>query len=71
MKLHTTHTFTNRRADLIVLAGTAANEAAAGGAADFAFCPGRSDALDGKGTEFLAPRKYVNATVAFKVRLAA
>jgi hypothetical protein len=28
------------------------------------FCGGRSDALDGKGTAILAPRSYVNASVA-------
>jgi catalase (peroxidase I) len=52
-------------ADLIVLAGTAAQEAAAGpGAPAFPFCGGRTDAADGANTDHLAPRKYVNATVA-------
>ena len=53
-------------ADLIVLAGSAANEAAAGGGAAFPFCGGRTDASDGANTEHLKPRDYVNASVALK-----
>jgi catalase (peroxidase I) len=49
-------------ADLIVLAGTIAAEQAAGGAgstaAPWSFCPGRSDAPDAAGTDYLAPRTY-------------
>lgn len=57
-------------ADLIVLAGTAANEAAAGpaSAGAFPFCGGRTDADDGSLTDVLAPRKYINESVAIKVR---
>jgi catalase (peroxidase I) len=55
-------------ADLIVLAGTTALDQAAAdagsSAVDFRFCGGRSDAADGRGTEVLAPRSYVNASVA-------
>jgi catalase (peroxidase I) len=55
-------------ADLIVLAGTTALDQAAADAGspaiDFKFCGGRSDAIDGKGTDVLEPRKYVNASVA-------
>lgn len=53
--------------DLIVLAGTAANEAAAGAEPGaFGFCGGRTDAKDGKGTDVLAPRNYINSTIRFK-----
>lgn len=45
-------------ADLIVLAGTVANEQAAGAPGSYKFCPGRADAKDAKGTEHLAPRNY-------------
>jgi len=41
-------------ADLIVLAGNTALEKAGG--KHFAFCGGRTDALDGLGSEFLAPK---------------
>lgn len=54
-------------ADLIVLAGTTAlNQAAAAGGSkvNFKFCGGRSDAVDGTGSDVLAPRQYVNASVA-------
>lgn len=52
-------------ADLIVLAGTVANEQAAGGAAKFPFCSGRSDAADGRGhPSFLAPRSYTSVAIA-------
>jgi catalase-peroxidase len=51
-------------ADLIVLAGTAANEAAGGGPTPF--CGGRTDAADGAGVAALAPRQYVNASVAVR-----
>ncbi|KAI8473491.1 MAG: putative catalase-peroxidase [Monoraphidium minutum] len=56
-------------ADLIVLAGTAAAEAAAGPAAPpgaFAFCGGRTDAKSAAGTEALAPRNYSTPVIAFK-----
>lgn len=60
-------------ADLIVLAGTIAVEQAAGvqpGAGQivgspFEFCPGRTDAADGKGSEHLGPRDYKTSSVAF------
>jgi catalase (peroxidase I) len=52
-------------ADLIVLAGTVANEQAAGGAAKFPFCRGRSDAGDGRGhPAHLAPRSYSSDAIA-------
>jgi L-ascorbate peroxidase len=55
-------------ADLIVLAGTTALDQAAADAGspaiEFKFCGGRTDALDGKGTDVLAPRSYVNSSVA-------
>lgn len=43
-------------ADLIVLAGQTALEEAGG--KKMKFCGGRSDAMDGKSSEFLAPRNY-------------
>lgn len=43
-------------ADLIVLAGQTALEAA--GAPSTAFCPGRTDATDGSGSENLEPREW-------------
>uniref|UniRef100_A0A383WLV4 Plant heme peroxidase family profile domain-containing protein n=1 Tax=Tetradesmus obliquus TaxID=3088 RepID=A0A383WLV4_TETOB len=55
-------------ADLIVLAGTTALQQAAAdagsGSVDLKFCGGRTDAADGKGTDVLEPRSYVNASVA-------
>jgi catalase (peroxidase I) len=53
-------------ADLIVLAGTAANERATRSAAAFPFCGGRADAADAAGTDALAPRRYANASVAVR-----
>jgi catalase (peroxidase I) len=55
-------------ADLIVLAGTTANEQGAAAPKDaFSFCPGRTDApANGPSTAHLEPRKYINNTVAFK-----
>jgi hypothetical protein len=50
-----------------VLAGTAAAEAAAGAdPGDFGFCGARPDASDAEGMEYLAPRSYVNASVALR-----
>ncbi len=43
-------------ADLIVLAGQTAIEEASN--QTLTFCPGRSDALDGSGSETVAPRTY-------------
>lgn len=45
-------------ADLIVLAGTVALEDASGTTMDF--CAGRSDAEDGLGSEYLAPRSFTD-----------
>jgi catalase (peroxidase I) len=61
-------------ADLIVLAGTLALEQASGAkaasgqvvASPFSFCPGRTDASSGAGTETLAPRVYPSDDTAFK-----
>lgn len=61
-------------ADLIVLAGTVAVEQAAGVVPaggevvgkPFGFCPGRTDADSGAGTEHLAPRNYKTRDLAFK-----
>jgi len=50
--------------DLIVLAGNIAVESAGG--KKMKFCGGRTDASDGKGSEFLAPRKYEPATVSVR-----
>jgi hypothetical protein len=49
-------------ADLIVLAGTTANQEASGDASLFPFCPGRTDAADGRGSDVLAPRTYSAGT---------
>jgi hypothetical protein len=53
-------------ADLIVIAGTTALDDASPDDIEFGICGGRSDALDGEGTAKLAPRSYVNASVALK-----
>lgn len=53
-------------ADLIVLAGTAAQEAAGAPAVGLPFCGGRTDAADGAGTEHLAPRNYSSPEIAVK-----
>lgn len=61
-------------ADLIVLAGTLALEQASGAkpgpgqivASPYSFCPGRTDASSGAGTETLAPRVYPSDDTAFK-----
>jgi catalase (peroxidase I) len=61
-------------ADLLVLAGTMAVEQAAGVVPaegeivgkPFGFCPGRTDAENGDGTEHLAPRSYKTRELAFK-----
>mmetsp|Transcript_24497 Transcript_24497/g.64636 ORF Transcript_24497/g.64636 Transcript_24497/m.64636 type:complete len:704 (-) Transcript_24497:138-2249(-) len=48
-------------ADLIVLAGTVAAEEA--GAPPMRFCGGRSDAVDGAGSEALQPKSYAGSNV--------
>jgi catalase (peroxidase I) len=54
-------------ADLIVLAGTVANDFAAGAPYNtFKFCPGRSDAANGKGMEPLKPRIYNTVLIAVR-----
>ena len=53
-------------ADLIVLAGTTALEEASG--MNYDFCGGRSDALDGAGSEFLNQNNYPNLISEFKDR---
>merc|ERR1712179_195896 len=51
-------------ADLIVFAGNVVLEDASG--QTFKFCPGRSDATDGEGSQFLAPRKFDSAELTFR-----
>ncbi|KAF8064528.1 katG [Scenedesmus sp. PABB004] len=57
-------------ADLIVLAGTIALDDASGGAVTARltgrFCPGRTDAPDGAGSEALAPRNYSSDAIALR-----
>lgn len=61
-------------ADLIVLAGTVGVAQAAGIKPEqgqivgkpFSFCPGRTDAANGAGSESLAPRNYSSPEIAFK-----
>ena len=54
--------------DLIVLAGTAALEEASG--LKYKFCGGRSDSLDGAGSELLKTKNYPNLLDEFKDRTA-
>jgi len=51
-------------ADLIVLAGNVAIERVTG--EKLSFCPGRSDATEGSGSESLKPWKYPDPTTAFR-----